>query len=142
MATYAAAAPTIAVGAAGSPTAHPAGTLRGTDTARLRYLRSSGSVLVEEGPVSGGVTGHMHATLDVGATFTGSFTFFLKGGTIVGRGTAVPHGSGRIESFSGTMTVTRGTGRYAHIRGHGGMYGTFDRTNYNVVIQTTGTFHY
>jgi hypothetical protein len=142
-ATFALAAlPIAAQGTQTAPNARAAGTLHGTDTAHLRYLHSSGSVLVEEGTVAGGVSGRMHATLNVGATFTGSFTFYLQGGTISGHGTAVPHGSGRYESFSGTMAVTHGTGKYAHIKGHGGMFGTFDRKTYDVVIQTTGTLHY
>jgi hypothetical protein len=42
------------------------------------------------------------------------------------------------------MTVTRGTGRYAHAHGHGGFYGTIDRenTHYPAVVQTTGTLVY
>ena len=45
-------------------------------------------------------------------------------------------------SFGGTLTVTHGTGRYAHAHGQGGFYGTIDRKNYAVTIQTTGTLYY
>ena len=141
-AVAAASGPAGARSVGGRAVAHASHTLSGTDTARLHLVRASGSELFEEGTVSGGLSGRTRATVNVGATFSGSFTFYLHGGSISGHGTATPHGSGRFESFSGTMTATRGTGRYAHVSGHGGMYGTFDRRTYAVVIQTTGTLHY
>jgi hypothetical protein len=125
-----------------TPVAHAAHTLNADDTAHLQLVRASGSLLLEEGSASGGISGHMKANLDVGATFTGTFTISLSGGTIKGHGTATPHGSGRYESFGGSMVITGGSGRYAHIRGHGGMFGTFDRKTYAVVIQTTGKLSY
>lgn len=117
--------------------------LNGDAEAHLRFVRSSGSTLIEEGAVSGsGLSGHMRATLHVGATFNGSFTFYTRAGQIKGRGSARPHGSGRYESFSGTVSITGGSGRYAHVSGRGSMYGTFDRKTYDVTIQTRGTLHY
>jgi hypothetical protein len=118
-------------------------TISGSAQAHLHYVRSSGSTLIEEGPVSGNaLTGHMHAHLQLGATFTGTFIFFTRGGQIKGHGSAKPHGSGRFESFSGTVIVNGGTGRYVHAWGHAPMHGTFDRKTYNVTIHTGGTFHY
>jgi hypothetical protein len=115
----------------------------GNATAHLHLLHSSGgSTLIEEGSVSGGLSGHMRARLHVSATFTGSFTFYTRGGQIRGRGSAHPHGSGRYQSFAGTEVITGGTGRYAHARGHGRMYGKFDRRTYAVVIHTRGTISY
>ena len=43
---------------------------------------------------------------------------------------------------SGTAYITGGTGRYAHAHGRGGMYGTYNQRNYEVVLQTRGTFSY
>jgi len=110
--------------------------------ARLHYLHTSGSTLVEEGPVTGSLHGHAHADLTASATFNGSFTFYTSQGEIKGHGTAQPHGSGRYESFSGHDVITGGTGRYAHAHAHGTMYGTYDRVTYNVTIQTRGTLYY
>jgi hypothetical protein len=116
--------------------------LKATDTAHLHYVSASGSALFEEGTASGTLPGKMHVNLEVGATFTGSFTFYLKGGSIKGHGSATPHGSGTYESFAGSLTVTGGTGRYAHAHGRAGLYGTFNRDNYALVIQTTGNLSY
>jgi len=126
----------------GQPAAHAARTLRSTDTARLHYVSASGSELFEKGSATGTLPGSMSAHVNVGATLSGTFTIYTRGGSITGHGSATPHGSGVYESFAGTVTVTGGTGRFAHAHGHTGLYGTFDRDNYALVIQTTGTLSY
>jgi len=40
------------------------------------------------------------------------------------------------------MTVSHGTDRYAHAHGHGGFYGTVNRHNDALVVQTTGQLSY
>jgi hypothetical protein len=138
-----AASPAGAHGAGGGRPAHAARTLNATDTAHLHYVRSSGSELFETGTATGTLPGGMQARVTIGATISGSFTIDVSGGgTISGHGTATPHGSGRYESFSGSLTVTGGSGRYAHTRGRAGLYGTFDRRSYALVIQTTGQLSY
>jgi len=126
----------------GQPIAHAARALRATDTARLHYVSASGSELVEDGKATGTLPGSMSAHVNVGATLSGTFTINTRGGSITGHGQATPHGSGTYESFAGTVTVTGGTGRFAHARGQTGLYGTFDRDNYALVVQTTGTLSY
>jgi hypothetical protein len=140
MATATQHAPAYASGSA--PRAYAAHLLNATDTAHLRYVSSSGSLLFDEGKATGTLPGNMRVHLDLGTTFTGTFTIYASGGTIKGHGSAAPHGSGTYESFSGTLTVTGGSGRYAHAHGHGGLYGTFDRDNYALVIKTTGSLTY
>jgi hypothetical protein len=122
--------------------AHAARTLRATDTAHLHYVSASGSTLIEEGAATGTLPGKMRASVNVGTTISGNFTIYIRGGTVKGNGEAKPKGSGVYESFAGSVTVRGGTGRYAHARGHTGLYGTFDRQNYALVIQTTGTLSY
>jgi hypothetical protein len=124
------------------PRAHAAHVLKASDTAHLHYISASGSLLFDEGKATGTLPGSMRVHLDLGTTFTGSFTIYASGGSIEGRGSAIPHGSGTYESFSGTLTVTGGTGRYVHAHGRGGLYGTFDRESYALVIKTTGSLTY
>jgi hypothetical protein len=128
--------------ASGAPTARAAHTLNATDTAHLHYVSSSGSLLYEEGSASGTLQGSMRAHFDVGPTFSGSFTIYTHAGTIKGHGKATPSGSGRYESFSGSLVATGGTGRYTHAHGHAGLYGTFDRKTYALVVQMTGRLSY
>jgi hypothetical protein len=121
-----------------SPTARAASTLNITDTAKLHYTGGSGSLLHESGSASGTLPGSMKAECNIGAELTTNFTIYTAGGTIKGHGTATPHGSGIYESFAGTLVATGGTGRYAHAHGRAGLYGTFDRRNYALTVQTTG----
>jgi hypothetical protein len=129
-------------GALDTPPAHVAASLKATDTAHLRYVKHTGSLLFEEGAAHGTLPGNMRAYCSVGGTFTASFTISLSGGTIKGHGTASPHGEGIYESFAGTLTVTGGSGRYTHAHGHAGLYGTFNRRTYAMVVQTTGSLSY
>jgi hypothetical protein len=122
--------------------AHAAHVLKASDTAHLRYISGSGSTINEEGKATGTLPGSMRVRLDVGTTFTGTFKIYASGGLIEGHGSATPHGSGTYESFAGTLTVTHGTGRYAHAHGKGGLYGTFNRNNYALVVKTTGSLTY
>jgi hypothetical protein len=122
--------------------AHTAGVAKVTDTAKLRYIRHVGSQLLEEGAAQGTLPGSMRAHCNLGSTFTASFTIYTHDGTIDGRGTATPRGSGLYESFAGTLVVTGGTGRYTYAHGHAGLYGTFDRRTYALVVQTTGSLSY
>jgi hypothetical protein len=123
--------------------AHASRTLNATDTAHLHYVRSSGSLLYEEGSASGTLPGRMRAYLNIGASVSATFTIYVRGGgTIKGRGTAKPHGTGIYESFAGSLAASGGTGRYAHAHGHGGLYGVFNRHTYAVTVQTTGRLYY
>jgi hypothetical protein len=124
------------------PRAHATRTLNSTDTAHLHLTRASGSTLDETGPVSGALPGSMRAELTIGAAFSGNFTIYTHLGTIKGHGTATPSGSGRYESFDGSIVVNGGSGVYAHVHGHGGLDGTFDRRTYAFVIRTTGKLSY
>lgn len=122
--------------------ARVARSLNATTTAHLHLVKAEGSELFEEGAVSGALPGSMQAKLKTGAVYTGSFTTHTHSGSIKGYGNAKPHGAGRYQSFSGTFIVTGGTGRYAHVSGHAGLYGVFDRRTDAVTVQTTGKLSY
>jgi hypothetical protein len=84
----------------------------------------------------------MRVRMRVSSTFSGSFTIYASGGSIRGHGSASAHGSGVYESFAGTLVVAGGSGRYARAHGRAGLYGTFNRRTYALVVQTTGTLYY
>jgi hypothetical protein len=138
---------TTVIGAADSTaashvSAYAARTLNGAATAHLRLVKANGSQLDEEGPVTGALPGTMRAVLTTGDVFSGSFAIHTNGGTIDGHGRATTHGTGRYQSFSGSITITGGNGRYSHAHGRTGLSGTFDRRTYAMVIKTTGTLSY
>ncbi len=130
--------------AGAQPHARAARALRATDSAKLHCLqsKSSGSHLFEEGLAKGTLPGSMHVYANIGPTLTAKFTIFTSHGTIVGHASAAPHGSGRYESFAGSLTVTGGTGSYRHAHGRTGFFGVLDRYTYGMNVQTTGTISY
>lgn len=132
------------MGLASGPAARSSRTLNASDTAHLKYnpKYSEGATLIEEGSATGSLPGKMRARLKIEGTFSGTFTLATSGGTLKGHGIAKPSGSGRYESFRGSLVVTGGTGRYAHAHGTAGLYGVFDRVKYQVTVQTTGRISY
>jgi hypothetical protein len=139
-------AATISSSAQGDPHALAARALTVNDTAHVHYVKESGAQLVDEGAATGTLPGTVRVSFNVGATVAATFTIYTHGGSIVGHGSGTLHSSrsrsDMYVSFGGTMTVSHGTGRYAHARGTGGFYGTIDRTSYAATIQTTGTLSY
>jgi hypothetical protein len=129
-----------------STPAHLATALKVDDTAHLHYVKESDAQLIDEGPAAGTVHGTVRVGFNIGATVAASFAIDTHEGAIIGHGTGTLHRSNSPSdvylSFGGTLTVTHGTGRYAHAHGQGGFYGTIDRKNYAVTIQTTGTLYY
>lgn len=126
------------------PAAHVSRALNIKDTAHLHFVReTASSVLVEEGKAAGGLPGVVKVGFEVGATVRASFTLSSRDGALIGSGVAKPHSSGgEYQSFAGTLTITHGTGRYAHAHGQGGFYGTIDRGNDAITVQTTGSLAY
>jgi hypothetical protein len=128
------------------PRGHATRALNVTDTAHLRYIKESGSQLIDEGPATGTLPGTVRVSFNVGVTVAAIFTIYAHGGSIVGHGSGALHKSTSSSdvyvSFGGSMTVAHGTGRYTHAHGTGGFYGVIDRKNYAVTIQTTGTLSY
>ena len=127
------------------PRAHTARTLNVTDTAHVHLVAETESgALVEEGQAKGALLGTVKVQISISATINATFTISNHYGSISGHGSGKINGTGEKASFGGSMTVTRGTGRYAHAHGNGGFYGTIDRenTHYPAVVQTTGTLVY
>jgi hypothetical protein len=121
---------------------HDSRALSVDDTGHLHLLKAFGSVLVEEGSAGGTLPGEAKVRLVVGSTVTASFTIQTKYGTIYGNGRAALHSSGRYASFGGSLSVSHGTGSYAHAHGTGKLYGVIDRRTSTLTVQTIGTLSY
>jgi hypothetical protein len=117
-------------------------TLYVKDTGYLHYVSAAGALLVEEGHAYGSLPGRLRVRMNVGPTVTASFTTYLSGGSISGHGTATLRTAGTYDTFGGTLTITGGTGRYAHAHGTGGLYGSLNRYKETATVQTIGTLHY
>lgn len=123
--------------------ARAARTLSVSDEAHLHLTGTFGEELEEEGPTTGALPGKAHARFVVGSSVTGSFTFYPRGGgSITGHGSARLHSTGTIASFSGSLSVSHGTGRYTHAHGSSGFEGTVNRHADALTVKTTGRLSY
>src|SRR5579871_1692666 len=77
---------------AGVPVARAARSLNVKDEGHLHLVHESGSLLVEEGSVTGTLPGRVKVSFNVGATITARFTIYAHGGSVSG------HGSGALHS--------------------------------------------
>jgi hypothetical protein len=132
-------------GAAQATRAHSAGSLRVKDEGHLRLVKSSGSVLYDEGAARGTLPG----TVKVRFLYNGSpsvgaqITISGHAGSIQARGSGkMSNPNSASPSFKGALTITSGSGRYAHAHGSGAFYGVFYRRSYGMTVQTEGTLHY
>jgi hypothetical protein len=131
--------------ASASATARAAKTLQVSDKGQLHLANpnSASSTLIEEGKITGTLPGSVRASLTIGtSTVKVGFTIYLHGGTITGRGTAKFNaGQGEFASFGGSISVSHGSGHYAHAKGTGQVYGTINRNTDNATVQVIGQLH-
>jgi hypothetical protein len=114
------------------------------ETAQLRVVSRHGIVFNEQGPASGTFRGTLTLRLTAKVTHvTIQFSANPSGGTLRGEGTANVQAEGEIGRVDGTVSITGGSGRYAHAHGSNlAITGTVNRHNYNLSIRVTGTMSY
>jgi hypothetical protein len=142
------AAPSSAVSAGparGAPVAASARTMPLNLTVKMHLVGRPGHVLTEQGSVAGTFAGSAYSRNIALLSNKGesTFTLYAKGGTLSGRSTSHGHVVGATAYFTGTVTITSGTGTWAHATDSQLQFsGTFDRQNYNVIDHVTGTLNY
>jgi hypothetical protein len=122
-------------------TAHAAGTLSLNETGHLRLTSHHGFTLNEQGSTSGTVSGTIYIHLNVVSTnrVTAEVNIYPSGSSITGSASASYHPSGAVATFSGTMTIERGSGRYSGAHGSGLSFsGTVQRSNDSVTVHVSG----
>jgi hypothetical protein len=115
------------------------------DEGYLHLVRSSGSVLYDEGHAHGSFPGTVKIRFlyDGNPNVSAQITIYGHSGSIQARGSGrLSSPSSASPSFKGTLTITGGSGRYAHAHGGGPFYGVFYRRSYAITVQTEGTLHY
>lgn len=126
------------------PIARTTHALIANDEGHLHIVGESGADIIEEGRVTGTLPGRVWVSFDLETAVTARFVLYPNGGgSISGHATGKLHSASRYSSFGGAMWITKGTGRFRHARGEGGLYGTILREgSFPAVVQTRGTLHY
>lgn len=111
------------------------------ENASLRVTKTSGSILEAQGPVSGTLSGSLslHTVVNSASRMTTSFVGAAHSGTLSGT-TGLDYGvSGNTLYYTGTASITHGTGVYAHAHATGiHVEGTMDRKRRIVTIHISG----
>jgi hypothetical protein len=129
--------------AGGAARAHAARTISLSDSGRLHLTSHHGFTLNEQGSASGSISGTIYLHLNVVSTnrVTAEINIYPSGGSVTGKASASYHPSGALATFSGTMSIVRGTGSYNHASGSGLSFsGTVARSNDAITVHVSGKF--
>jgi hypothetical protein len=109
----------------------------------LHLTSKQGFTLNEQGPASGTITGtiHVHLKIVSSGSVTAEVSIYPRGGSISGIGTASYKRGTTTASFSGTLSISHGTGSYANAHGSGLSFsGTIQRSNDAIAAHVNGRF--
>jgi hypothetical protein len=126
---------------AASPRAVIARTISLNESGSLHRTSSSGLKLNEQGTASGTIKGKIYIHLDVVSPnrVTAEVSIYPSGGSLTGTGSANYHVNGGTASFTGKMSIDRGTGTYAGAHGSGLTFsGTIQRLSGSVTVHLSG----
>jgi hypothetical protein len=124
-----------------TPVARAAKVLSLNENGDLRLTSKQGFTLNEKGLASGTVKGtiYVHLKIVSSSRVTAELSIYPNGGSITGQGSASYHKESTLARFSGSMSIERGTGSYAHARGSGLSFsGTIQRSNDSVTVHVAG----
>jgi hypothetical protein len=93
------------------------------------------------GTLSGSITVKMTLAFSQAAI---SFTAYPStGGTVVGHGEGKLYAGGHVADFTGSATITGGTGKYAHASGKNiRLEGTLQRKTFALYVNVEGKMRY
>lgn len=116
------------------------------DAGYLRFVRSSGSTVIDEGQLRGTLSGRARVSFvyNGSPTVRASFVIWTSGWSVRGDATCrLSNPNSPAPSFRGVLTLIGGSGRYAHARGRGELFGVFyRRTSYALEVQAIGRLAY
>lgn len=96
----------------------------------------------EEGSASGTIKGKIYIHLNITSTnrVTAEVNIYPSGGSLSGSGTAAYSTNGGQATFSGTLSISRGTGSYAGAHASGLKFtGTIQRSNDATTVHLSGS---
>jgi hypothetical protein len=120
---------------------HAARAIALDESGNLHLTSRHGFTLNEQGRGSGTIAGTIYVHLKIVSTsrVTAEVNIYPQSGSISGYGTAGYHREGAKGSFSGSLSINRGTGSYDHAQGSNLSFsGTIQRSNYAVTVHVRG----
>jgi len=112
-----------------------------TESGTLHITKAAGFVVEASGHVTGTLNGLLALRLTLVSTsrLTSTFSGHPRSGSLSGQGAGTYHLAGAIAVFSGTVSITGGSGTYAHAFGtdiH--VSGTMNRQKKTVTLHVAG----
>jgi hypothetical protein len=111
------------------------------ETGNLHRTGHHGVHIDEEGSVTGTIRGTIYIHLDVSSTtrVTAEVNIYPSNGSLSGDGTASYRSDGGQATFSGTLSISRGTGSYAGAHASALSFsGTIQRINDATTVRVSG----
>ncbi len=130
---------------AAGPVAVAARTVNLNEHGSLHLTSKHEFKLNEQGSASGTIRGtiYIHLNLSSPSRVTAEVNIYPSGGSLSGAGSASYRVAGSYASFSGSLSITRGTGTYAHAHASGLSFtGKVQRRNDAVTVQLSGSLSY
>ncbi len=138
--SWASVAPALSTTQARTEVASGAKVLSLNENGSLHLTSKHGFTLNEQGLASGTVRGTIYVRLTIvsSSRVTAEISIYPSGGSITADGSASYHKEQTSELFSGSMSIERGTGSYAHARGSGLSFSGTIRSNDAVTVRVAG----
>jgi hypothetical protein len=135
----------LTVGGASGATAHAARTITLSDSGKLHLTSHHTTHLNFQGTASGTIRGtiYIHLNVTSPSRVSAEVSIYPSNGSLTGVSTANYRANGGQATFSGTMSIKRGSGTYAHAHASALSFsGTIQRSNDATTVHVSGPLSY
>jgi hypothetical protein len=130
---------------AATPLARASRTASLSESGHLHLTSKQGFTLNEQGLATGTIKGtiYIHLHLTSTSKVTAEVSIYPAGGSLSGNGSAAYRVEGSVAAFTGTLSIARGSGKYAHARASALRFtGTIQRRGDAVSVHVSGPLSY